>query len=67
MQALQRTYAEYGSQEPPKLKASGSKAKPTVAETKAYKLLVKGIEEEGVIAQKLAELLPAVEKEEAVS
>ncbi len=56
----------HGSQSKPKLKGSGSKGKPTAAEAVAHRKLLKGIEDEKKLAGKLADLMPAVEKEEGV-
>ena len=60
-------YTAHGSLTAPKLKGSGSKGKPTGSEAVAHRKLLKGIDDERRLAERLAELLPVVEKEEAVS
>ena len=66
MQALLDKVSAFGSQIAPKLKGSGAKGKPTAAETRAYRTLSKGIEDEKCLAERLEELVPAYDKEEAV-
>lgn len=65
LQAEQERFAAYGAEKAPKLVGSGPKGKPTRAETNAHNKLVKGIRDEAALAQKIAELGPNVEKEEA--
>jgi hypothetical protein len=45
----------------------GPKGKLTAAQSTQYKKAIKGKEDEGKLAEKLRELIPLIEKEEAVS
>jgi hypothetical protein len=45
----------------------GPKGKLTAAQSTQYKKAMKGKEDEGKLAEKLRELIPLIEKEEAVS
>ncbi|KAK4684593.1 hypothetical protein P7C73_g5580, partial [Tremellales sp. Uapishka_1] len=65
LETLVQKYDEFGAQVVPKLKGSGPKGKATSQETNQRRKLLKGIEEEKKLAEKLREeLLPSVEKEE---
>jgi len=50
-----------------KPEGKGPKGKLTAAQSGQYKKALKGKEDEGKLAEKLRELIPAIEKEEAVS
>lgn len=65
LQAEQERFAAYGAEKMPKLVGSGPKGKPTRTELRDHNKLVKGIQDEAKLAEKLAELAPNVEKEEA--
>ncbi|ORX37258.1 hypothetical protein BD324DRAFT_625436 [Kockovaella imperatae] len=64
-QALIDRYAAHGTVKMEKLKPKEGKAKSTNAEIVAYKKLIKGIEDEKELAEKLTKRLPEIEKEEA--
>jgi len=66
LQTLIDRYSSRESQPPLKVKGSGPKGKATAAEKVAHHRLLKGIADEKQLAEKLTELLPAIEKEEAV-
>ena len=65
MQAQYDDYKRYGDQILPDEKKSG-KDKADKAKSNARKKLAKGIEDEKLLAQKIEELIPLIEKEEAV-
>lgn len=65
LQAEQERFAAYGAEKAPKLIGSGPKGKPTKTELRDHNKLVKGIQDEAKLAEKLAEIVPNVEKEEA--
>lgn len=65
LQAEQERFAAYGAEKAPKLIGSGPKGKPTKVELRDHNKLVKGIQDEAKLAEKLAGLAPNVEKEEA--
>lgn len=67
MQTLLDRFTDHGAQLAVKLKGSGAKGKPTMAQASAHRKLLKGIEDEKRLAERLQELAPAMEKEEAVS
>jgi hypothetical protein len=67
LEALTETYAEYGARDIVKPEGKGPKGKLTVAQNTQYKKAMKGKEDEGKLAEKLRELVPLIEKEEAVS
>ena len=67
LQILLDKYTEHGSLNVAKAKVSGRKGKPNAAEALAHRKLLKGIEDERLLAEKIGQLLPAVEKEQAVS
>jgi len=50
-----------------KPEGKGPKGKLTAAQSTQYKKAMKGKEDEGKLAEKLKELVPLIEKEEAVS
>jgi len=50
-----------------KPEGKGPKGKLTAAQSSQYKKALKGKEDEGKLAEKLRELVPLIEKEEAVS
>ena len=50
-----------------KPEGKGPKGKLTAAQSTQYKKAMKGKEDEGKLAEKLRELIPLIEKEEAVS
>jgi hypothetical protein len=50
-----------------KPEGKGPKGKLTAAQSGQYKKALKGKEDEGKLAEKLKEMIPAIEKEEAVS
>lgn len=60
-------YQAHGAQKPEKPKGSGVKGKMSKQETVMYRKLLKGIEDEKQLAAKVEELVPLIEKEEAVS
>ncbi|ORY25948.1 hypothetical protein BCR39DRAFT_498733 [Naematelia encephala] len=64
-----RTYTEqcqaHGASKPPRAKGSGSKGRMTAAEEREYKKTIARIKSEKELGEKLEELIPAVEKEEA--
>lgn len=65
LQAEHDRFAAYGAETAPKLVGSGPKGKPTKAELRDHNKLAKGIQDEAKLAEKLAEIVPNVEKEEA--
>jgi hypothetical protein len=63
---LLETYAEHSIKPTVKPEGKGPKGKLTAAQTSQYKKTLKGKEDEGKVAQKMRDLIPAIEKEDAV-
>lgn len=66
LEALTEFYAEHGAKDIVKPDGKGPKGKLTAAQSTQYKKAIKGKEDEGKLAEKLRELVPLIEKEEAV-
>lgn len=66
LQELHDRYEKHGESKLEKPKPAAGKSKATAAELRAYTKNIKGIEDERALAVKIAELIPAVEKEEQV-
>ncbi|EIW67671.1 hypothetical protein TREMEDRAFT_14561, partial [Tremella mesenterica DSM 1558] len=64
LQVQLNKYTSYGNQSIDRPQGSGPKAKLTQAEAAAHRKLVKGVEEERKLAEKIDMLLPAIEKED---
>ena len=67
MQALLEQFSAHGSRKLSKPKGSGMKGRLTTVEASVHRKALKGIEDEKWLAERIEEMLPAVEKEEAVS
>ena len=67
MQALLEQFSAHGSRKLSKPKGSGTKGRLTAGEASVHRKALKGIEDEKWLAERIEEMMPAVEKEEAVS
>jgi hypothetical protein len=64
--ALAEKYSDHAEKPAVKPEGKGPKGKLTAAQSSQYKKAVKGKEDEGKVAEKLKEMIPAIEKEDAV-